>query len=364
MMVPGSMPNIILDDCCKQILFLPAVKVNKNIKIFINYFLGPVLFIWLAWSIYRQISRQDGLEESLLQIRASLASSNILLLVAVILLMMLNWGVEAYKWMTAVRRVQHVSFGRALKAVFSGISFSIITPNRVGDYVGRVLYMNEGNRIKALSLTFVANMSQLTVTFLMGSVALFFLKDRLASEGIVSYAFANALFWISVFIFIILTLFYFRLPWLIKIIDKLPRISRFSWAIEAVEHINATLLVKFLSLSVTRFVIFSLQYFLLFILYGVDVTMIESWLGISVMFVVMAIIPTIALFTDLGLKNELSIRLIGLFTSNPLGVSLTSLSIWLINLVIPALAGSLFILGIKNIFKNKEDPHRGSISET
>lgn len=69
----------------------------------------------------------------------------------------------------------------------------------------------------------------------------------------------------------------------------------------------------------------------------------------------MAIIPTIALFTDLGLKNELSIKLMGLFTANHLGVSLTSLSIWLINLVIPALIGSLLILGIKNIFKNKHE---------
>ena len=363
MMVPGSMPNIILDDCCKQVLFLQTVKVNKNIKIFINYFLGPLLFIWLAVSIYRQVSQQEGLEESLLQIKQSLASSNVLLLVAVVFLMLLNWGVEAYKWMIAVRQVQRVSFTRALKAVFSGISFSIITPNQVGDYVGRVLYMSEGNRIKAVSLTFVANMSQLTVTFLMGSLALLFFKDRIAEHGVVSPAFVNAVFWLSIFIFIILTLFYFRLPWLIKIIDKLPRIRKFAWAVEAVEHIHATLLVRFLSLSVTRFVIFTLQYFLLFELYGVDVTMVESWLGLSVMFVIMAIIPTIAIFTDLGLKNELSIRLMGIFSPNALGISLTSLSIWLINLVIPALAGSLFVLGIKNIFKNKEYIKEDSIAK-
>ncbi|ULT45752.1 hypothetical protein KRR40_22505 [Niabella defluvii] len=51
------------------------MKVNKNIKIFINYFLGPVLFIWLAWSIYNQVSNQNGLEESLARIKSSLASS-------------------------------------------------------------------------------------------------------------------------------------------------------------------------------------------------------------------------------------------------------------------------------------------------
>ena len=355
MIVPGSIPNIILDNCCKQILFLPAVKVNKNIKIFFNYFLGPLLFAWLAWSIYKQISSQEGLEASLLKIKDSLYSSNVLYLVFTILLMIINWGLEAWKWMLAVRRVQDISFARALKAVFSGISFSVSTPNSIGEYVGRVLYINEGNRIKAVSLTVVANMSQLIITFLMGTIALFFLKDHLTAQSTISYSLANGILYTSAIIAITLTLFYFRLPWLIKIIDKLPQVSRFSWAVEAVEHINATLLLKFLSLSVTRFIIFSVQYFLLFQLFKVDVSILQSWMGISVMFLIMAIIPTIALFTDLGLKNELSIKLMGLFTANHLGVSLTSLSIWLINLVIPALIGSLLILGIKNIFKNKHE---------
>ncbi|HMR84361.1 MAG TPA: lysylphosphatidylglycerol synthase transmembrane domain-containing protein [Niabella sp.] len=331
------------------------MKVNKNIKIFFNYFLGPLLFVWLAWSIYKQVSNQEGLEESLLEIRHSLSSAHILYLVLTILLMMVNWGLEAWKWMLAVRRVQEISFVRAFKAVFSGISFSISTPNSIGEYVGRVLYMSEGNRIKAIALTIVANMSQLIVTFLMGTVALFFLKDHLTAESNIPGSLASGILYTSAFIVITLTLFYFRLPWLIKIIDKLPQISRFSWAIEAIEHINATLLLKFLSLSVARFVVFSLQYFLLFQLFKVDVSILQSWMGISVMFLIMAIIPTIALFTDLGLKNELSIRLMGLFTNNHLGVSLTSLSIWLINLVVPALIGSLLILGIKNIFKSRNE---------
>jgi len=125
--------------------------------------------------------------------------------------------------------------------------------------------------------------------------------------------------------------------------------------VEAVEHVNATLLVRFLSISVLRFVVFSLQYFLLFRFFGVDVSVVECWLGISVMFLVMAAIPTIALFTDVGIKNELSIKLIGIFSSNSLGISLTTLSVWFINLVFPAVVGSLIILGMKNIFKTKNE---------
>ena len=84
-----------------------------------------------------------------------------------------------------------------------------------------------------------------------------------------------------------------------------------------------------------------------------DVSLWHCWLAVSVSFLVMAVIPTIALFTDLGLRGKVSLKLMGLFSGNSLGISLTAVSIWFINLIIPALAGSLLILGIKRIFKNK-----------
>jgi len=329
--------------------------VNKNIKIFINYFLGPVLFIWLAWSVYQQIQGQPDIETVLVQIRKAFGSSKILLLLSVILLMPVHWSLETYKWMMAVRKVQVINFARALKAILSGIAFSISTPNSIGEYVGRVLFMDDGNRIKAIALTVVANLSQLIITMLMGTVALFFLKDKLIQSDFLSEPMFYATLSISIFILITLTLIFFRLSLFIKIINKLPATSKFAWAVEAVEHVNATLLVRFLSISVLRFVVFSLQYFLLFRFFGVDVSVVECWLGISVMFLVMAAIPTIALFTDVGIKNELSIKLIGIFSSNSLGISLTTLSVWFINLVFPAVVGSLIILGMKNIFKTKNE---------
>jgi hypothetical protein len=41
-----------------------------------------------------------------------------------------------------------------------------------------------------------------------------------------------------------------------------------------------------------------------------------------------------------------------LFTSNTIGIFAASFTIWLINLVIPALIGSLFIVSIK-LFKSR-----------
>jgi hypothetical protein len=67
----------------------------------------------------------------------------------------------------------------------------------------------------------------------------------------------------------------------------------------------------------------------------------------SVVFLVLAIIPSIALLTELGIRWKTSIELVALFSTNITGILATSLAIWIINLVIPALIGSLLILGIK-----------------
>ena len=331
------------------------MKVNKNIKIFINYFLGPILFMWLSWSIYSQVRNQTGLIESWQQIKSSLVSSKITFLVTVFVLMFINWGIEAYKWMLAVKQIQHISFLKATMAVFSGLAFSISTPNRVGEYLGRVLYMNEGKRIKAVSLTIVGSMSQLIITVLMGLAGLFFLGGNIITENLLSPIWVKTIFYGTLAGLIILTLFYFRLSWLVKIINKLPASRKFGWVIEALEGFNATLLLRFMSLSTGRFFVFTLQYYLLFRLFGVEVNFWQTWMTVSVMFLIMAIIPSIALFTDLGLKNEIILKLLGVFSANHLGISLSSLSIWIINLVIPALIGSLLILGINKIFKNNNE---------
>ena len=79
------------------------MRLNKNIKIFLNYFLGPLLFLWLSFSIYQQIQNQSHLEASWLHIKQSFQSPKIIYLLLTVLLMLFNWGLEAAKWRLAVR---------------------------------------------------------------------------------------------------------------------------------------------------------------------------------------------------------------------------------------------------------------------
>ena len=330
------------------------MKLNKNIKIFINYFLGPVLFVWLSWSIYNQIKQQPNLEQSWIKIKESFSGPMIYYFLGVILLMIANWSLEAIKWKISVQHVQSVSFARSFRAVLSGLSFSVTTPNRIGEYFGRVLYMDEGNRLRVISLTILGSISQLIITLFFGITGLLLLRTELIQTEL-----QLGSIWINIIIgggttaLLVLTLFYFRIKWLVKWIEKLPGISKFAYLINELEHINATLLIRLLSVSLIRYLVFVIQYYLLFRFFGVDVNWWQSFWATAVVFFTMSVIPTVALF-EIVQKVFVTREIFSIFTLNTLGVGFVTSSIWFINLVVPAAIGSLLIVSIKIFKKGNE----------
>jgi hypothetical protein len=77
----------------------------------------------------------------------------------------------------------------------------------------------------------------------------------------------------------------------------------------------------------------------------------------TVVFLTLAIIPSIAL-VEIGVRGEVSLQLLGLFTNNSLGIVLTSITVWLVNLIIPALAGSILILGLRMFKRRNRSSYR------
>ena len=328
------------------------MKLNKNIKIFINYFFGPLLFVWLSYSIYKEIKNQPDLQVKWMQIRESLNGPMVWYLAAVIFFMLVNWGIEAVKWKIAVQKVQNVNFIKAFKGVLSGVSFSVTTPNGVGEYFGRIFYMDEGNRLKAISITIVCSISQLIITMLIGLIGLLILLPEIEASGMIASPWTNVICYGVLAALVILLFFYFRLSWLVKLLERLPGSKRYIYLVKALEEFNTSLLLKLLSLSALRFTVFMVQYYLMFRLFNVDVSWWQGFWVVSVSFLVMAAIPTIALI-ELAQRGKVVTILVGLFSTNVLGIGLATACIWVINLIVPAIAGSLLILSIKRIFRNK-----------
>jgi hypothetical protein len=326
--------------------------LNKSIKILLNYFLGPLLFIVLSWSLYRQIANQADLSQHWDEIRNSWHSKKFWL---VIFLMFVNWGIEARKWQLLVKHVQQFSFIKAFKSVLSGSSVTMLTPNRVGEYGGRILYVEDGNRIKAISLTIVGSISQLLVTMIMGCLGLFYLRffsqDNNNALNVLPELWSNIFIYLSVGITVILLLFYLRLSWLVKMMEKVPALQRFVKHIQVLDEFSDVQLLHILFLSFIRYLVFVMQYVLLLQVMHVAIA---GWLCfwlMSVFYLVMAIAPTFG-FIELPVRARASWELLKYYSTNELGIGAAALGIWLINLVIPAIIGSVLILSIK-IVKEK-----------
>ncbi|ULQ56383.1 flippase-like domain-containing protein [Flavihumibacter rivuli] len=327
---------------------------NKNIKNFLNYWLGPIIFIWLAWSIYRQVTRQPDLGGSWSNILQAISGEQGWKCWLALLLVVVNWGLEAIKWKELVGRVTRISFLRAFVATLAGVSFAVNTPNRIGEYGGRVLYLPEGKRLEAVSLTLIGSFAQLLVTLLMGAAGLwiwqagwFYGQDATIPAPYLSYNWLlKAMTWLITALAIGGFLFYIRISWLVRWVEKVPAMAKWGKPVWVLDNLPVTILLRVFGWSLVRYLVFIFQYILL--LQSLQVTgnwWMAFWLT-ALQFLVLAIIPTIAL-AELGLRGKLSLELFGWISSNALGILATTVSIWLLNLIIPAIIGSILIIRVK-----------------
>jgi MFS family permease len=296
--------------------------------------------------------KQPDWRQSWLQIKNAAAGPQQWKIGVVALLMLVNWGIESRKWQLAIRPLQAISYGRAFCATLTGTTMASFTPNRIGEYLGRILYIEEGKRIQSISLTIVCSIAQLLITLLAGCAGILYLQFRQLPGPQVLHFWLNILLFGALIVIVVLAFFYFRLSWLVRLLEKIPSPGRFLTAIKVLEEFNETVLLRILFLSLVRYLVFIAQYYLLFSVFGVALTWMEAAGGVSVVFLVMAVIPTFTFLTELGLRWEASIQVITLFSANTVGIFAASFSIWLVNLIIPALIGRLLILNIK-LFRNK-----------
>lgn len=328
------------------------IGISKNIKIFINYFLGPLIFIILCWSLYSQISHQPDLEVRWQQIKGSVLLPSFWLC---FLLMPVNWGLEALKWKYLTRRLQNFSFYTAFKSVLAGTSITMLTPNRIGEYGGRIMYVKEENRIAAIPLTILGSMSQLFVTIIMGTIGLLIFKYIWPLENVLFKLLPDLagtiLIYISLLSSLFLILIYLRVGFIIKLLLQIPVLKKFVKYLHFLQDFSRKELLRILFLSFLRYVVFILQYILLLNVMQVVIPFADCFWLLTVFYLVMTLAPTIG-FTELPLRAAASVEIFQVYSSNILGIQAASLSIWLINLVLPAIIGSLLIFGLK-IMKEK-----------
>ncbi len=317
--------------------------------------LGPLLGVWLFYSLYQQVKAQPHLQESLELIKQAPLGEEAWKFWLVIILSFVNWGLEAKKWQILMKPLQPLNYFVAFKGVLAGITLSLNTPNRIGEYGGRVLYVNDGNKLKSVSLSIAGSICQLTITILMGCGGLIFLlitqsENETPIMGL-SMFWVKVLLSLSAFTTLILLLFLFRLSWIIKIFEKVPRFSKYVQYISVLDEFTPNLLLRLLFLSLLRYLVFVIQYIFLLQVLQVEINWQQGFWLITILYLVMTIVPSFAI-ADLGIRGKFSTELLSLYSANTIGILGTTFGIWFINLFIPALAGSYFIIR-KRFFKER-----------
>lgn len=322
--------------------------MNKFIKILLNYFLGPALFVILSYSLYKQVVRQPDLYARWQEIQLSWHNPLFWLAVA---LMPINWGLEAIKWQQLTNHIQPLKFFTALKSVLAGCSVSMLMPNRIGEYGGRILFLKSDNRLRAITLTIVGSMAQLLITLIVGWLGLnyyMFLSQNRAKDVLsLIPGMAWDVLWVGVLLVVaVLAMLYMKVGVVVKWFERINGFEKLVKYISLLQILSRKELLRILSISFIRYIVFILQFLLLLNVAKVSVPSVDGFWILSIFYLAMAMAPTIG-FTELPIRAATSVQLLGIYSSNILGIQVASLGIWIINLVLPAIIGSLLVLGLR-----------------
>ncbi|HRH70989.1 MAG TPA: lysylphosphatidylglycerol synthase domain-containing protein [Flavobacteriales bacterium] len=260
--------------------------------------------------------------------------------VVVSCLMFVNWGLEALKWKLLVRDLERLSFGRAFIATIAGTSIGMITPNRVGEFAGRVLFLAPEKRIAGAFATGVGSIAQFVITIVMGTcglVAMFFTSapDRVDPQVVALVALCAVVACCSL-------LLYFDPGLLRAVVARVPVVRKWSRHAGILERFRSTLLLSVLLLSVLRYVVFTVQFALLLNAFA-GVSFGDAFITVPVAFLVSTLVPTVML-TELGVRGSVAVAFISPQVGMDKGVFISSTAIWLVNVALPAMAGGLILL--------------------
>lgn len=307
--------------------------------------IGPILFVWLMFRVYKQVVEQKDIDVHFSGLMSSLEGSGKWILILVVLIMLIQWMLEARKWQIMLKETHAVSFFDAFKMIFSGIAISIATPNRIGEFAGRVLHLPSGTRLQGTAFTVIGNFAQLLVTCIAGSIALVMEQQDqhiyLAPKGINEVQFA--LRWLTPLAIFFFFLVYFKTGTIFHWIMTFRIMQRFRDGLAQIESISNPVLIRVLLLSCVRFLFFILQYWLLFKMTGTGIDLRDTFAAVSIMLLWLAIVPTFSLL-ELGLRWEFALLLLTPLTNNALGIAVAVTAVWFINLILPAAIGAFGLL--------------------
>ena len=315
----------------------------------ISLILKIIIVFFAFFFLYKQLSSKSSVEQFEIDHILIQLQNNYLLIFVVILMMFLNWFLESLKWRFLISKIESVSIFRSFAAVFSGITVSTFTPNRIGEYAGRVFCLEKADRIQGVLITVIGSMSQLLTTIVFGLTGFLLLPnlmqelDSLLSEFIFAYP---IMLFVIILLNVILVTLFLNASVFTVLLSKLKILGKFYKYNQVFTFYDSSELLEALLYSVARYIVFTTQFFILLHVFGVNISYIDSIILTTVMLFIISIIPTIAI-TEIGVRGSVALFLFGLVSSNTVGILSATFIMWVINLLFPALIGTFFIFTLK-----------------
>lgn len=251
-------------------------------------------------------------------------------LIVAVLLVALNIGLVYAQWKITLEVVAP-STDRSIKSqsFFAGLVTGMLTPNMIGNFIGRLYYFERDKRTAIILFTLLANYTQFLASLTFGWIAVVVVGDMMF---LTESRFALLMLGCGV---IISYLLYFFID------NFLIRFKRRSYFVRFRDLLKKDRLfrMKLLGLGLARFVIFTTQFSLVLNAFGEKIDL-DSIMAIWQVYLLTMLVPSLIL-GKIGVKESISLLILTSIGMNEFSILFSSLIIWFVNSLSPALMGLL-----------------------
>lgn len=245
---------------------------------------------------------------------------------------------EILKWQNLAQVIQKISLGKATEQVLAALTASIFTPNGIGEYGAKALYFEKSKAKKVVFINLICNGIQMVLTIIFGFLGLLYFNYKFSVVSPNTFLLFLAISGITLIVLFALkkiTIKGYSLDKLFKKINEIPK----------------KIHQKNILLAIFRYLIFSHQYYFLFVAFDVNLPYFELMATITSVYFLASSLPTFQ-FLDFAVKGSVAVYFFGILGINEWIVVFITTLMWFLNVVIPILIGSFYVFNFKPKWKS------------
>ena len=308
------------------------ISISHKAKQFLIVVIKLLIVSGAFYFIYHQLAENDKLDWDQFHVLFK-KNQSILGIIFIFFLSFLNRFFEILKWQNLVSYLHKISLSEATKQVLGSLTAGIFTPNGIGEYAGKTLFFENIKIKKIVFLNLICNGIQMIITVIFGFFGLLYFNSNF---NVVNQKTKGLLFG---FCFLFFGILFFSKKINIKgySLEKL---------IQKINQIPKSIHQKNMILGFFRYMIFSHQYYFLFLAFEVDLPYLTMMSSIATVYFLASSLPSFQ-FLDFAVKGSVAVYFFGILGVNEWIVVFISTLMWLLNVVLPVLFGSYYVLNFK-----------------